>query len=141
MVYQHEINVAQRNEKSLGIIFFDIDHFKDVNDPYGHLAGDRVLQESANMVRQRLRRRAIVARWGGEECVILLPETELDEAINVAEMLRSVISEKYFEAVGSITCSFGVALLEENDVAEHLLNRADQLLYEAKNSGRNKVIY
>lgn len=141
MVYQHEINVAQRNEKSLGIIFFDIDHFKDVNDTYGHLAGDRVLQEIADAVRQRIRRSDIVARWGGEEFVILLPQSELDEAINVAEMLRSVISEKYFEGVGTITCSFGVAGLEENEDAEHLLNRADQLLYEAKNSGRNRVVY
>lgn len=140
-VYQHQINVAQRNGKSLGIIFFDIDHFKDVNDTYGHLAGDRVLQEIADSVRQRIRRSDIVARWGGEEFVILLPQTKLDEAINVAEMLRVMISEKYFEGVGNITCSFGVATLEENEDADHLLNRVDQLLYEAKNSGRNRVVY
>lgn len=140
MVYQHAINMARRGEKPLGIIFFDIDHFKNVNDHYGHLVGDTVLKQIATLVRQRIRKSDIVARWGGEEFVLLLPDSELDEAIKVAQLLRKVIDEETFESVGNITCSFGVAVLEENEDAEHLLNRADELLYEAKANGRNRVV-
>lgn len=140
MVYQHAINMARRGEKPLGIIFFDIDYFKNVNDHYGHLVGDSVLKQIAALVRQRIRKSDIIARWGGEEFVLLLPDSELDEAIKVAQLLRKVIDEENFESVGNITCSFGVAVLEENEDAEHLLNRADQLLYEAKANGRNRVV-
>lgn len=140
MVYQHAINMARRGEKPLGIIFFDIDYFKNVNDHYGHLVGDSVLKQIAALVRQRIRKSDIIARWGGEEFVLLLPDSELDEAIKVAQLLRKVIDEENFESVGNITCSFGVAVLEENEDAEHLLNRADELLYEAKANGRNRVV-
>lgn len=140
MVYQHAINMARRGEKPLGIIFFDIDYFKNVNDRYGHLVGDSVLKQIAALVRQRIRKSDIVARWGGEEFVLLLPDSELEEAIKVAQLLRKVIDEEDFESVGNITCSFGVAALEENEDAEHLLNRADELLYEAKANGRNRVV-
>lgn len=141
MVFQHTIHVAQRSGKNLSVVFFDIDHFKEVNDHYGHLAGDTVLREIAALVAQRIRRSDIIARWGGEEFVILLPETDLDEAVSLAEMMRHSISEKQFEQIGVLTCSFGVAILEEGEDGEHLLNRADQMLYTAKNSGRNKVVY
>jgi len=141
MVYQHSINMARRGENPLSIIFFDIDHFKNVNDHYGHLIGDKVLNQIASLVRQRIRKSDIIARWGGEEFVLLLPDTELDETIKVAEILRKAIDDEEFEEVGNITCSFGVAVLEGNEDAEHLLNRADALLYEAKENGRNKVVY
>lgn len=141
MVYQHAINVARRGENPLGIIFFDIDHFKDVNDRYGHLIGDKVLKQIASLVRQRIRKSDIVARWGGEEFVLLLPDSELDETIKIAEILRKAIAHEHFEEVRNITCSFGVATLEGDEDAEHLLNRADTLLYEAKENGRNKVVY
>ena len=140
MVYQHAINMARRGEKPLGIIFFDIDHFKNVNDNFGHLVGDSVLKQIALLVRQRIRKSDIVARWGGEEFVLLLPDSELDEAIKVAQLLRKVIDDEFFESVGNVTCSFGVAALEEEEDAEHLLNRADELLYEAKSNGRNRVV-
>ena len=140
MVYQHTINMARRGEKPLSIIFFDIDHFKNVNDRYGHLIGDAVLKQIAALVRQRIRKSDIIARWGGEEFVLLLPDSELGEAIKIAQMLRKVIDEEDFESVGQITCSFGVAALEGNEDAEHLLNRADELLYEAKANGRNRVV-
>ena len=141
MVYKHAINMSRRGEKPLSLLFFDIDHFKNVNDHYGHLIGDKILQQITSLVRQRIRKSDLVARWGGEEFILLLPDSELDEAIKVAEMLRKVIDKEYFEGVGNITCSFGVAMLEENEDAEHLLNRADELLYKAKTSGRNKVVY
>lgn len=141
MVYQHTVNIAHRTEKPLGVIFFDIDHFKNVNDQYGHLQGDMILKQIASIVRQRTRKSDIIARWGGEEFVLLLPDTSLEESISVAEMLRKAIDTEEFETVGNVTCSFGVATLEENEEGEELLKRADERLYEAKENGRNKVIY
>jgi diguanylate cyclase len=141
MVYKHSINMARRGEKPLSLLFFDIDHFKNVNDTYGHLIGDEILRQITSLVSQRIRKSDLVARWGGEEFILLLPDSDLDEAIKVAEVLRRVIDEENFEVAGHVTCSFGVAALEENEGAEHLLNRADGLLYEAKNNGRNKVVY
>lgn len=141
MVYEHTIRMSQRSDSDLSVIFFDIDHFKDVNDTYGHLIGDIVLQEVSELVSQEIRRSDFIARWGGEEFVILLPDTDLGEAVHVAEMIRLAISNKIFQVVGRITCSFGVVALETFEDGEHLLNRADEFLYEAKKSGRNKVIY
>jgi diguanylate cyclase len=141
MVYQHAISLADREKEPLGVIFFDIDHFKRVNDHFGHLVGDAVLKQIAAIVRKRIRQSDMVARWGGEEFVLLLPKTDLDEAAKVAEMLRKAIDGTSFEVVGNVTCSFGVAQLEEDENGEHLLNRADTLLYEAKENGRNRVVW
>lgn len=139
MVYQHAINGARREQNPLGVIFFDIDHFKRVNDQYGHLTGDQVLKHIAALVKQKTRKSDIVARWGGEEFILLLPNTPMEEACVLAENLRSTIERENFGAVEKITCSFGVAALAENESGEALLKRADELLYEAKASGRNKV--
>jgi diguanylate cyclase len=141
MVYHYAINIAHRGEKPLSIIFFDIDHFKTVNDQYGHLIGDKVLQHVAALVTQQIRKSDIAARWGGEEFVLLLIDTPLEKAIKVAQMLRKVIDEENFEEVGHVTCSFGVASLEPDENGEQLLNRVDQLMYEAKSNGRNRVIF
>lgn len=141
MVYEHTINVVRREQNSLGVIFFDIDHFKRVNDDCGHLMGDRVLKHIATLVKQKIRKSDIVARWGGEEFVVLLPNTPLEETILLAESLRRTIEMEYFETVDKITCSFGVAALGENESGEALLKRADDLMYEAKESGRNKVVH
>ncbi|MDD5161172.1 MAG: diguanylate cyclase [Sulfuricurvum sp.] len=140
MVYEHAINVAAREQKPLGIIFFDIDYFKQVNDRYGHLKGDKVLKQISDMVMKQLRKSDIYARWGGEEFVILLPDTSLYQAFQLAEMLRVAIELENFGTSEKITCSFGVAVLEENESAEMLLKRADELLYQAKESGRNRVV-
>ncbi|MDD2780763.1 diguanylate cyclase [Sulfuricurvum sp.] len=140
MVYRHLISMARRAEKPLTILFFDIDHFKGVNDRYGHLIGDKVLKQVSKLVSQRIRKSDIVARWGGEEFILLLPDTEIEEATRVAQMLRKTIDEEDFEEAGHITCSFGVATLESDEDGEHLLSRADELLYEAKSNGRNRVI-
>ncbi len=140
MVYEHAINVARREQNPLGIIFFDIDHFKRVNDNYGHLVGDKVLKHIATLVKQKIRKSDILARWGGEEFILLLPNTPLKEAILFAENLRSAIELENFEMVNNMTCSFGVAALYENESGEGLLKRTDELLYKAKTNGRNKVI-
>lgn len=140
MVYEHAINVALREKLPLGIIFFDIDHFKRVNDIYGHQMGDKVLKYVAELVKHRLRKSDIYARWGGEEFIILLPDTTLEEALQVAEMLRNTIEVGVFEAVGNITCSFGVTVLRDNESADTLLKRVDELLYQAKEGGRNRIV-
>lgn len=141
MVYEHTIKITQRTNDRLSVIFFDIDHFKNVNDTYGHLVGDTVLQHVSELVSQLIRRSDFFARWGGEEFVILLPDTDLQEAAHVAEMIREKISTTNFKDVGTVTCSFGVVMIDDAESSEHLLNRADELLYEAKYSGRNKVVY
>jgi diguanylate cyclase (GGDEF)-like protein len=141
MVYEHSINVALREKLPLGIIFFDIDHFKRVNDIYGHLSGDKILKNIAELVKQRLRKSDIFARWGGEEFIILLPDTSLEEASQVAEMLRITIESEMFDGVGNITCSFGITVLRDNESADTLLKRVDELLYQAKEGGRNTIVH
>ncbi|MDD2368362.1 MAG: diguanylate cyclase [Sulfuricurvum sp.] len=140
MVYEHMINVSVREQQLLGIIFCDIDYFKQINDRYGHLTGDKVLKHISGLLVQRLRKSDICARWGGEEFVILLPDTTLEETYQVAEALRTSIELETFEMSEKLTCSFGAAVLKENESAEMLLKRADELLYEAKSSGRNRVV-
>ncbi len=140
MVYSHAINVARRGEKPLALIFIDIDHFKMVNDMYGHLIGDVVLKQIAEIVSKRIRNSDIFARWGGEEFVLLLPDTGLEEAIGVANSLKEVINSEEFEHVGTVTCSYGVAILKENETGEELLKRSDEKLYLAKEAGRNRIV-
>jgi len=140
MVFEHELNVLRREKEALGVIFFDIDHFKLVNDRHGHLVGDTILRHVAALVKKQIRKSDFIARWGGEEFVILLPRTHLQETRLVAEMLRQTIEREHFESVGSISCSFGVAALEEDESPEALLRRVDRLLYRAKESGRNCVV-
>jgi diguanylate cyclase (GGDEF)-like protein len=141
MVYEHTIRMSQRSNTDLSVIFFDIDHFKDVNDTYEHLVGDIILQKVSELVSQKIRRSDFIARWGGEEFVILLPNTDLGEAVHVAEMIRVAINDHFFQEVGHLTCSFGVVSLQAFEEGSHLLNRADELMYEAKKGGRNKVVY
>jgi len=141
MVFEYAINIARRDQKPLGVIFFDIDHFKQVNDRFGHLIGDETLKRIAILVKQRLRKSDIIARWGGEEFIILLPDTSLEETLSVAEIIRQTIEFEKFEAVEKITCSFGITVLEKEESSEELLNRLDNLLYKAKENGRNRIVY
>jgi diguanylate cyclase (GGDEF)-like protein len=124
----------------LSIVFFDIDHFKNVNDTYGHLVGDEVLRHIARLVKSTLRQSDMVARWGGEEFILLLPDTPLDSAARVAENLRAIIEHETFDVVEHISCSFGVSVLRENETDDELLQRVDELLYQAKTRGRNRVV-
>lgn len=141
MIYEHALNVARRENKPLSIIFFDIDHFKLVNDQHGHLTGDAVLKQVASLVKQKIRKSDIIARWGGEEFILLLPDTSIEETVQVAETLRSAIENEPFESIEKMTCSFGAATLGENESSEELLKRVDELLYEAKEKGRNLVVH
>lgn len=140
MVYEHAFKMANREQKPLSIIFLDIDFFKKVNDVHGHLVGDGVLKHIASIAQNKIRKSDIIARWGGEEFVILLPNTRVDEAYNIAEALRSEVELENFITVQNMTCSFGVTMLHKDETTQELIKRVDALLYLAKETGRNKVI-
>lgn len=140
----HEFNAAVRYGHPLSAIVFDIDHFKELNDTYGHQAGDDMLRSLAQLTRQQLRDADILARYGGEEFVILLPYTNLKQAHLVAERIREKAAA-FRLAVGQqeigITLSLGVAGFDsEIDSLDKLVQRADQAMYEAKNGGRNRTL-
>jgi len=130
------LSVSLRNaevyHESFTIILFDIDHFKQVNDSYGHNAGDQVLMQLASLVKSQLRSQDTFARWGGEEFVILSESATHSEAHILAERLRNTIESFPFDQVEKITCSFGLSECEKNDTATSILKRADDALYEAK---------
>ena len=138
-----EVGRARRHNRPLAALLFDLDHFKAVNDTYGHAAGDQTLRQTAAAARGALRDSDVLARYGGEEFVALLPETDLQGAAAVAERLRAAVAAMTIEADGvriSITTSVGVAEWRDDEASlERALARADEALYAAKRSGRNKV--
>lgn len=135
-----EIDKVKRYGGKFSIIFFDLDHFKKVNDNYGHLVGDKVLEQITSIVSKANRSADIFARYGGEEFIILAPETDLNGAITHAERLRRDIEKFEFNTVKHITSSFGVTQFNaETDSVEKLLERVDKALYMAKEYGRNRV--
>jgi len=140
---ENERSRIERYGGALSLIMFDIDHFKKVNDTWGHAVGDAVLREIARAALQCLRKADIAARYGGEEFVILLPETELPGAALIASRLRHLVADTVIaQEQGpslSVTLSVGVATLGPDESGEDLLNRADQAMYQAKNNGRNRV--
>jgi diguanylate cyclase (GGDEF)-like protein len=139
-----EISRARRHKRALSVIIFDIDHFKDVNDTYGHLAGDHVLKELSEVIKSRVRREELVARYGGEEIIILMPETDVDGATRLAEQVRERVEQHNFRFSSKeikLTISGGVASADEADYEiMPFIHLADERLYEAKNSGRNLVV-
>jgi diguanylate cyclase (GGDEF)-like protein/PAS domain S-box-containing protein len=134
-----EINRVNRYRGKLSVIILDIDKFKSVNDRYGHQVGDSVLVDIANIVREHIRRTDIFGRWGGEEFMIICPQTNINAAQNLAEKLRIYVAEHDFETVGKKSASFGVAQYRIGEKGEDMIRRADEALYDAKNSGRNRV--
>jgi diguanylate cyclase (GGDEF)-like protein/PAS domain S-box-containing protein len=134
-----EIARTLRYGDPLSVVMFDIDHFKAINDRYGHLTGDAVLVALSHRVRQHLRTVDVLARWGGEEFVVMLPHCGARDALNLAEKLRALIANQPFPPVGSVTSSFGVAPFQTQDTLDDWLKRADDALYEAKAAGRNRV--
>lgn len=135
-----EINASQRYDRRLSLIFFDIDHFKKVNDTYGHDIGDRVLRFVADTSKNGIRQTDTVARWGGEEFAIVLPETDRQNALRIADKIRIALGNAQLPPVASIHASFGVVELSALDTLESLLKRADEAMYRAKEEGRNRVI-
>mgnify|MGYP001809684764 CR=1 FL=1 len=137
--FARELVRAERYGKPLAVILTDIDEFKQVNDTHGHQAGDDVLQEFAAILQREARGSDTVGRCGGEEFLILCPETDLAEALIIAERIRLAVANHTFAAIGNKTSSFGVAALQQSDTEASLVKRADQALYRAKANGRNLV--
>lgn len=133
----------ERHKTPFTFIITDIDHFKHINDTFGHDAGDYILREIAKGLKESLRKQDIIARWGGEEFLILLPETDLRGGITLAEKFRSRVEKELFrhkEHDIRMTMSFGLSAYEETGDIDTCIKRADECLYKAKNTGRNKVI-
>jgi diguanylate cyclase (GGDEF)-like protein/PAS domain S-box-containing protein len=138
---EQEITRCRRYDRPLCMAIADIDHFKLVNDTFGHQVGDAVLKHLAEFMRKSLRTTDYVARWGGEEFTILLPETNLDDAGELLNRLRVGVSNHVIPEIGrAVTLSFGVTAGTKSDSPEDLLKRADRALYTSKQTGRNKVI-
>jgi diguanylate cyclase len=135
-----EINRATRHNQPLSAVLFDLDHFKHVNDNYGHQVGDSVLQETAHLVQTTLRISDFLGRWGGEEFLVIAPQTDSTQANGLAERLRNAIAIHPHEQAGKVTASFGVAQYYAGESPERWIKRADEALYTAKQSGRNFVV-
>ncbi len=142
---ERELERSRRNRHSLAIILFDIDDFKRVNDSYGHLAGDLVLRKTCNACQAVIRPYDVFARFGGEEFIFLLPDTDEERARAVADKLRNLISKlaiTYNETNVQITISVGIAIFNPNiDTLDDVINRADNALYNAKNMGKNRLAF
>lgn len=138
--FEREIPRAESGQQSLAVILTDIDQFKSVNDTWGHLVGDALLQEFAALLLREARGADVIGRWGGEEFLILCPQTSLEGATLLAERMRGVVAAHVVEPVGHRTSSFGVAAFRPGDTEDSLVKRADDALYLAKQGGRNRVV-
>lgn len=137
---QTEIDRVKRYKiDPFSLVFFDIDYFKKINDTYGHLEGDNALKSISKLISLNIRSTDIIARWGGEEFVIIMPMTSLEKAFLVTEKFRKLIKDTKFDVIGSVTCSFGITEFKSNDDAGSILLRADKAMYKAKMNGRDKV--
>ncbi|MDR3427471.1 GGDEF domain-containing protein [Silvimonas sp.] len=138
-VLENELNRSQRSGSQFALVLLDVDHFKQVNDTRGHQVGDLVLIGVAQLLVTTTRSMDIVGRWGGEEFLVICPDTNLAGAVSVADKLREAIASHRFGQVGQITASFGVACARAGDSVHSTLARADRALYRAKASGRDRV--
>lgn len=139
-LFTREMAQKKRYKAPLSVILFDIDHFKKINDSFGHLAGDEVLKKVAAIAQEKVRLSDVAARWGGEEFVVLLPHTPLEGARITAEKIRTAIEATDFIQPGRVTASFGIAECLEDEEQEPLFDRADKALYRAKADGRNRTV-
>ena len=141
MVLRREVELARRNNQPLSVILLDIDFFKQVNDTYGHSAGDLCLKSVAGCVRDSIRSSDLLFRCGGEEFLILLSQTELEGATLLAERIRHRVAELNLAVIGGahLSVSLGATEMHNDDTAESLFERSDKALYKAKRTGRNKV--
>ena len=141
-----QVAQAPLAKRPLSLTMVDIDHFKSINDRFGHPVGDEVLRLVASVLQRNLKGRDFVARYGGEEFALLMPQTTVDAAVQVAQQIRQqLLSLRYVspqtgESIGQITASFGVAQLKPSEGKRGFIQRADSKLYEAKSTGRNKVV-
>lgn len=138
-ILAREVDRAKRYGTPMSLAMYDLDYFKRVNDTFGHDVGDYVLQTVTRLVKENIRANDVVARWGGEEFMVLMPQSDVQAARNASEKLRLAIAAHHFDKVGSLTASFGVAAFEPQDDLNSLLKRVDDAVYRAKEQGRNRV--
>lgn len=138
-ILKQEIERTKRYKSPLSLLMFDIDHFKKINDTYGHQVGDYVLKTIADIVRNNIRTTDSFGRWGGEEFMILLPETTLKNAGELAEKIRNIIENYIFKDVKLVTISCGVTQFIQDDTFDSFIKRVDDALYNAKKQGRNRI--
>jgi len=138
-ILQDEVERARRYGRAPSVVMVDLDHLKRVNDTFGHDVGDRALQEVAQLLAREIRRTDRVGRWGGEEFLIVAPETDRKAAWMLAQRLKETLETHSFDQVGTITASYGVASFRPDDTVQSLIKRADEALYRAKTGGRNRV--
>jgi len=143
-ILEEELERSHREEKSLGVVMLDIDHFKTINDTYGHTVGDNVLINVAAHLKKSLRRYDKIGRYGGDEFMIILPGCDETNVSNIGERLRSTVKENKVETETgpiSVTISLGISISDKNCIlsAENLIERSDQALYQTKKSGRNHI--
>lgn len=136
-----EIAGSRKKRIILAVLICDIDYFKCVNDKFGHLFGDKILKDLVKVMHQTIRESDICGRWGGEEFMIICPNTSLDGGIHLAEKLRRAVADYSRQLPEPVTISFGVAAFSPGDTDETLIKRADDALYLAKKQGRNRVEY
>lgn len=138
MVYKWlESNINK--ERHFSVIFFDLDHFKHINDKFGHATGDMVLKRVTSLIKTNIDTEASFGRWGGEEFIIILQNQTVEEAMEIAEELRRLIEKQHFPNIEHVTSSFGVDMYQQGDTIETLMDRVDEALYLAKKTGRNSV--
>jgi len=140
MVTKDQLKQIQSSDTPLSLIMFDLDHFKKINDQYGHDVGDQVLIDLTKLIKCHLREQDSIGRYGGEEFIVVLPNTPLESAKIIAQRLRQEIADYAFDKVGQVTVSMGLVQAYQNEAQKDLLKRADILLYEAKERGRNQVV-
>jgi len=141
---EKEIHRSKRYKEGAGkkdpaLVMFDIDHFKKVNDDYGHGIGDHVLKNLSVLVKENIRNADILSRFGGEEFMIIAPETNMEGARILAEKVRHIVEEHYFNVVDRVTVSIGVSAYKTVDTIDDFIKRAEMALYKAKRRGRNRV--
>jgi diguanylate cyclase (GGDEF)-like protein len=136
-----EIQRAERYNKKLSLIIIDIDHFKHVNDNFGHQVGDDVLIKVAEILQKSIRKIDTLGRFGGEEFLIVCPQTEKEGVLKLAEKIRKNIQTHEFDMVGHITISLGLTSYQTGDDADSMIKRSDDALYISKNEGRNKATF
>lgn len=139
-VLSQEMMRDRRYDKSFGVVMIDIDNFKNINDTFGHAAGDEVLKNAAQVLSESIRSSDTLVRWGGEEFVVIAIEVDEHSLFELSEKLRKRIDNESFDAVDKVTVSIGAALFRKNDSEDSLLLRADKALYEAKEKGRNTTV-
>jgi len=138
-LFEMEIKRAKRYNQPLSLVLADVDHFKAVNDQYGHIVGDQVLCHIANVLSKHLREGDVLSRWGGEEFAIVFPNTTAEQAYDMTDRIRRIIAESSFESLIFLTCSFGVTSYLNDDSVNSIFARVDKALYQAKSNNRNNV--